>query len=98
MNNQTTNIIERFTLGPVQVTIWQNTDRNGNHYPSTKIERRYKDDEGNWHSSNSFPRDALLVVSDLALKAHARIQEEQANNRMTSHQSAQHQQNTGNAR
>lgn len=65
--------IEKYTLGSVHVTIWKNIAKSGEPFHSVKIENRYKDEEGNWKSSNSFSKDALPVVVELASKAHDRV-------------------------
>ena len=54
---------KKFTAGAISATIWQNTskDRFGNtvSYRTVSFDRRYKDKNGVWQSSNS------LRVNDL---------------------------------
>ncbi|MBI2140769.1 hypothetical protein HYU14_07645 [Candidatus Woesearchaeota archaeon] len=66
------NLPERkFSTGAVAVTIWKNNGTNKTtgsveSYNTIKIERRYKDKQGNWQSSsyfriNDLPKAALAV-------------------------------------
>lgn len=74
-NSTGSSLVEKFSLAGVHVSIWVNTSHAGVRYPSTKIERRYKDANGDYQSTDSYSRDALPVVADLATRAHARIKE-----------------------
>ncbi|MBI2138831.1 hypothetical protein HYU13_04530 [Candidatus Woesearchaeota archaeon] len=62
---------KKFSTGAVAVTIWKNNGTNKTTggavtYNTIKIERRYKDKQGNWQSSsyfriNDLPKAALAV-------------------------------------
>jgi len=62
--SETKNLPEKkFSTGAVTATIWQNLGRNKTgepvEYRTVSFQRRYKDKEGNWQSTNS------LRVNDL---------------------------------
>lgn len=60
--------VKRFSTGAISATIWLNTTlKNGKElaFNTVSFERRYKDKEGNWKSSNSLRQSDLpkaLVV------------------------------------
>jgi len=48
---------QKFSAGAVSATVWKNqTEKNGSvfDFRTISFERRYKDKEGKWQSSNSF--------------------------------------------
>ena len=60
--------VDHVRLGRISAAIWRQTNDKGTFYNFT-LERSYKDDAGNYHSTSSFSlQDALLVakVADLA--------------------------------
>ncbi len=66
----------KFSDGLITFTIWENSsERDGetNTFHSTSVERRYKDNDGNWKSTTSFNTRDLPTVAALALQAHAFI-------------------------
>lgn len=79
MTTSTSSLIEKFTLGSIHVSVWINTNQAGVPYPSTRIERRYKDANGNYQTTNSYSRDALPVVINLVTRAQTLIKELEAN-------------------
>ena len=91
-------LVEKFSLAGVHVSIWVNTSNAGVRYPSTKIEKRYKDANGDYQSTANFSRDALPVVVDLASKAHNRIKELEADPKGTFSNPATLQQRTNEGR
>ena len=62
----------KIRLGRVQASIWENATENGVRYAAT-FERRYKDAEGNWQSSQSYNDQELLLLAKAADKAHDEI-------------------------
>jgi hypothetical protein len=57
--------VMKFRAGPVSCALWENeVTVNGNPTPVLRatVERRYKDAEGGWRSSNSFSRNDLFLV------------------------------------
>ena len=51
--------VKKFRVGAVSCAVWQNDGKDGSKFFSVTMERRYKDKEGNWKSTNS------LGVNDL---------------------------------
>ena len=52
----------------IRAKLWNNRNRNGTWYNVT-ITRTYKDDDGDFHDSDSFSRDDMLHVAYVAQKA-----------------------------
>lgn len=68
--------IERFAFGPIHVSVWSNTSKEGQVYYSARLERRYKDEQsGEYKTSNSFRPDQIPVAAELLTKASRRIDE-----------------------
>lgn len=59
-------------LGKIKATIWANPTHRGIHY-RTKICCLYKDESGNWNSTDTFQREDLLAVAKVADLAHTWI-------------------------
>ena len=74
--NTTTNSppVAKLRIGLINASIWQRSSSEGTFY-SASFERRYRDKEGQWHSTQSFNADDLLVLAKLADQAHSKIQE-----------------------
>lgn len=51
--------VKKFRVGAVSCAVWQNDGKEGTKFFSVTMDRRYKDKEGNWKSTNS------LGVNDL---------------------------------
>lgn len=58
---------QEIRLGRLKAAIWANPTDNGTRY-NVKFARIYKDNDGNWSSSDSFGRDDLLLLATLAQK------------------------------
>jgi hypothetical protein len=71
----------KITLFPVSAAIWRNQNQKGEVFFSTTFERSYKDDAGNWKSSDSFPVSDLLTLAKLADLVHTEIYKLRANER-----------------
>lgn len=55
--------------------MWQHQGQEGAWF-SVTIARSYTDDKGEWHASNSYGMDDLLVVAELARQAWGWVSEE----------------------
>ena len=59
-------------IGRVKATIWSNgTEEQPRH--NVTFSRLYKDDAGEWKSTQSFGRNDLLVLAKVADLAHTRL-------------------------
>lgn len=65
---------KRFTTGVISATVWKNqgTNKEGKptEYHTISIQRRYKDREGNWKSTNSLRINDLPKASLVLDKAY----------------------------
>ena len=73
-NAATSPPIAKLRIGLITGNIWQRVSKEGTFH-SVSFERRYRDKEGNWHTSHSFDTEDLLALSKLADQAHSRILE-----------------------
>jgi len=64
--------VAKLHSGFVFAAIWARTTDKGTYYAAT-FERRYKDGEGEWHSTSSFNADDLPALAKLAFDAHSEI-------------------------
>ena len=63
--------VAEIRIGPVKATIWRNgTEEHPRH--NVTFSRLYKDGD-QWKSTQSFGRNALLVLAKVANQAHSRI-------------------------
>ena len=69
--------VAKLRIGLISASIWERTTDNGTFH-SVTFERRYRDNEGNWHSTHSYDLSDLLALSKLADQAHTKILELQA--------------------
>ncbi len=51
--------IKKFSVGGVQVAVWENQSKEGNQFYTVSLDRRYKDKDDEWKSSNSFKKNDL---------------------------------------
>jgi hypothetical protein len=61
------------TLYPVSAAIWRNTSASGKPFFTATFLRSYKDEAGNWKSSNSFSPDEVLLLAKVADIAHTEM-------------------------
>ncbi len=58
--------IKKYQVGQIQASVWKNAGKEGLEFLSVSLQKRYKDDKGQWQSSSSFkPGDlpkAVLVL------------------------------------
>ena len=59
-------------FGIVKAAIWQN-DVAGNTRYNVTFSKSYRDADGQWKTTQSFGRDDLLVLFNVADRAHSRI-------------------------
>lgn len=69
--------IAKFRVGSVTAGIWKNEGEKGTTFNAT-FDRRYRDNDNNWHSSASHNPDDLLALAKAADLAHTKILELQA--------------------
>lgn len=56
----------------LKVTIWKNSGEKGDFY-TVQFTRSYRDDQGNYHDSDSYSGSELLRVSRLHKRTNCRI-------------------------
>jgi hypothetical protein len=61
--------VKTFRLGWIKAAVWENDKK----FHSVTFARTYVDEAGNYHDSDSFGRDDLLLVAKLADQAHTFI-------------------------
>jgi len=64
--------VAKLRLGLINASIWERVTENGNRY-SVTFERRYRDANGEWHSTHSYDTSDLLSLAKLADQAHTEI-------------------------
>jgi hypothetical protein len=73
--------VSKVSLHPVKAAIWRNESGKGDAFYSVTFERSYKDDAGNWKSSDSFSAGDLLLLAKVANLAHSEIYKLRASDR-----------------
>lgn len=53
----------------VRAAVWANARPDGSVWYSTTFSRSYRDEDGNWHSTDSFGTADLLVLGEVARSA-----------------------------
>jgi len=66
--------VHEIRIGAIKAVIWANKVTNGTMH-NVNLVRIYRDDEGNWHDTDSLGRDDLLVAAKVADMAHTWILE-----------------------
>lgn len=69
--------VAKIRVGLITANVWEREQKNGTFYAVT-FERRYRDNEGSWHTSHSFDARDLLAVAKAADLAHTEILDRQA--------------------
>jgi len=64
--------VAKFRIGPVHAAIWANKTAKGTFFGAT-YERRYRDSEDNYQSSQTYDGNASLSLSKAADLAHTKI-------------------------
>jgi hypothetical protein len=69
--------VAKLRIGLINATIWERVTDNGTFH-SVSFERRYRDGNGEWHSTHSYDASDLLTLAKLADQAHSKIVEIQS--------------------
>ena len=64
--------VAKIRVGLITASIWENETEKGIFHNVT-FERRYRDANGEWHSTHSYDAGDLLVLAKLADQAHTKI-------------------------
>lgn len=67
--------VHAIRLKNVRGAIWSNRTESGT-FLNVTFSRSYRDQEGNWHTTESFGRDDLLLLAKIADLAHSWIWEQ----------------------
>jgi hypothetical protein len=62
--------VSKVSMYPLTAAIWRNDNSRGEAFYNVSFERAYKDDAGNWKSSNTFSASDLLLLAKVADRAH----------------------------
>ncbi len=68
--------VKTLRLGRIKAAVWEN-ETDAKKFYNVTFARTYVDDAKNYHDTDSFGRDDLLVVAKLADQAHSFIFERQ---------------------
>jgi hypothetical protein len=74
--------VHKVRVGLITAAIWEKATDKGTFYNVT-FERRYKDADGNWKSTDSYDTFDLLNLAKAADLAHTKILEAQEDDRNT---------------
>lgn len=61
--------------GGITASVWKNSTRDGESFRTVSIERRYKDRDGEWKSTNSFSSRQLQSVIVVLAQVSAYLEE-----------------------
>jgi hypothetical protein len=64
--------VAKLRLGLINASIWERATENGKFH-SVTFERRYRDGNGEWHSTHSYDTSDLLSLAKLTDQAHTEI-------------------------
>jgi hypothetical protein len=64
--------VAKLRIGLINATIWERATESGKFH-SVTFERRYRDGNGDWHSTHSYDASDLLSLAKLADQAHTEI-------------------------
>ena len=73
--------IDKVMLFPVEAAIWRNLSKDGDAFYSVTFERKYRNQEAKWKSSNSYNVEDLLLLAKVADLVHSKVVELRANDR-----------------
>ena len=68
MTETKTKPINEIRLGRVRAAIWENTGSNGTWHKVT-FSRLFKDKDNKWQNTDSFGKDDLLLLAEVARQA-----------------------------
>jgi hypothetical protein len=66
--------VAKLHVGLINASIWERVTEKGT-FLSVTFERRYRDANGEWHSTHSYDANDLLNLAKLADQAHTKILE-----------------------
>lgn len=69
--------VATFRHRTISASVFENKSQKGGAYHSVSVQKRFKPDEGDWRTTNSFQRDELPVLQELVRQAYAFILEEE---------------------
>ena len=64
--------VHEVRMGRIKAAVWENETQNGTRHNVT-LQRIYKDDSGEWQTSDSFGRDDLPLLAKVVDQAHTWI-------------------------
>jgi hypothetical protein len=65
--------IHTIRMRNVRAAIWQNARPDGTPWHAVTFSRSYRDEGGNWHSTDSFSGPDLLIIAEVSRAAFAYI-------------------------
>lgn len=68
--------VHTLRLKNVRAAVWSNRTEAGATYLNVTFSRSYRDQEGSWHTTESFGRDDLLLLAKVADQVHSWIWEQ----------------------
>ena len=80
--------VETFRHRKISVAVFENKSQKGGTFFTTSVQNRYKPDDGDWQTTNSFMRDELPVLTELVRQAYAFILEKESDRSAEAQQSA----------
>ncbi len=69
--------VKTFRIGRIKAAVWEN-ELDSRKFYNVNLARSYRDEQNNWHDTDSFGRDDLLTVAKVADQAHSFICERAA--------------------
>ncbi len=51
--------VKKFSVGAIQVAVWENESKEGNRFNTVSLDKRYKDKSNEWKSSSSMKLNDL---------------------------------------
>lgn len=61
--------VQRFRVKNVKAAVWENQARGGGTFYSVTYARSYRDEQGNWHDTNSFGEVESYLLQEVAGRA-----------------------------
>lgn len=81
-NSATRPVVSFSGSGGLRVAVWKNKSESGNDYYSVKVERSYKDDAGEFHSTAYLGESDLLRAQKLLGDADSWIEQDRQKQRV----------------
>ena len=74
-NNDNLPVKQFRSINGISASIWKRKTKEGEVYYTASIDRSYKDKDEKWQRTSNFRQDELNIVSKLAIKAEAFIED-----------------------